>query len=57
MAYVQIKSEERKAHEEMILKSFGTSSQQATAEQRECAERIAYETQKLLRTEVPADDY
>lgn len=49
MAHVQIKSDERKAHEEMILKSFGTSSQQATAEQRECAERIAYETQKTIK--------
>lgn len=49
MAYIQIKSEERKAHEEMILKSFGTSSQKATAEQRECAERIAYETQKTIK--------
>ena len=49
MANVHIKSDERTAQESMILKSFGTSPERATAEQRECAERIAYETQNTIK--------
>lgn len=49
MANVIIKSDERKAHEEMVLKSFGKSPEKATAEQRECAERIAYESRKTIQ--------
>ncbi len=49
MANIHIKSDERKAHEAQILKSFGTSPERATAEQRECAAQIAHDTQKYVK--------
>lgn len=48
MANVIIKSDERKAHEEYVLKTFGKSPEKATAEQRECAAQIAYDTRKSI---------
>ncbi len=57
MANVIIKSDDRRAHEAMILKSFGTDPNRATAEQRECAAQIAHDTNKLFRTEGHANDY
>lgn len=49
MANVIIKSDDRRAHEAMILKSFGTDPNRATAEQRECAAQIAYDTNKTIQ--------
>mgnify|MGYP004492379337 FL=1 len=48
MANIIIKSDERNAHEAMVLKSFGTNPNRATAEQRECAAQIAHDTNKVI---------
>lgn len=49
MANVIIKSDERRAHEAMILKSFGADPDRVTAEQRECAAQIAHDTNKTIQ--------
>lgn len=49
MANVIIKSDERKAHEAYVLKTFGTTAEKATAEQQECAEQIAHDTRKAIK--------
>lgn len=48
MAYVQIKSEERKQHEQAVLQSFGVNGR-GTAEQREAAEVIAARTNEVVK--------
>ena len=40
MAYVIIKSDERRQKEKQVLKEFGGIKHGATAEQKECAETI-----------------
>lgn len=57
MANVIIKSDERKAKEAFVLKSFGRDEKTANAEQRECAAQIAYETQKVIKNGGRANDY
>lgn len=57
MANIIIKSDERKAHETMILKSFGADPNRATAEQRECAAQIAYDTNKTIQNGGTRNDY
>lgn len=48
MAAVIIKQEERKAHEEAVLRSFGVNGK-GTAAQREAAEVIAARTVEVVK--------
>lgn len=48
MAFVMVKSEERKQHEQAVLRSFGVNGR-GTAEQREAAEVIAARTNEVVK--------
>ncbi|HOQ07229.1 MAG TPA: hypothetical protein PLP87_05390 [Clostridiales bacterium] len=49
MANVIIKTDEQKAREAMILKSYGVNPERATAEQRECAREISRHTAEIKK--------
>ena len=49
MANVIIKTDERKAHEERVLASYGVNPRTATSEQREYAQQISRETAEIER--------
>jgi|GEM_PF-1151686 len=49
MANVIIKTDEQRAHEAKILKSYGINPQRATAEQRECAREISRHTAEIKK--------
>ena len=49
MANVIIKTDEQKAYEAKILKSYGVNPQRATAEQRECAREISRHTAEIKK--------
>lgn len=49
MANVIIKTDEQRAHESKIMRSYGVNPQKATAEQRECAREISRHTAELKK--------
>lgn len=49
MANVIIKTDEQKAHESMVLASYGVNLQTATKEQREYAQEISRKTAEIER--------
>ena len=50
MANVIIKTDEQKAHEAMVLNSYGVNYKTATNEQREYAREISRQTAEIERT-------
>lgn len=49
MANVIIKTDEQRDHEKRVLQSYGVKPDQATKEQRECAQEISRKTAEIER--------
>ncbi len=49
MANVINKTDEQKRHEDRVLQSYGIRPDQATKEQRECAQQISRQTAEIER--------